>query len=413
LEFPERLKHGDDAGEDVTKAHDPNFMNRSLLNMITAAGSSTQFHNRLDDISSDSEEFDDDSTISGVGGGTAVGQKDDATMSLPSLPKKDVSLSAKSSKRNLLQSVQRLRSIRERNSNSAEGDDKMSSSQILMPPKKNQTPNIPSPTQEGDLMNRDAPYLSMLLKGEAEMQAQQGTGSPARSSIDEQVRVSEKLGKVKSNGGPTLATRLMDIFDLKEPEEVIAEYPAWFLQTVLLSGYLYVTSKHICFYAYLPKNTQSAAKSGHLGKRGQHNPRYKRYYVELKGDVLRYYNDITNPYLPSGQIDLRYGISATIDPEKHKLKEESSYIKLVTKKREYFFRADSPQSARDWVKQLQRIIFRSHNDGDSVKILLPINNIIDMEANKFLEISDTIKLRVIDNDETYAVDEVCCKPNRD
>lgn len=34
-----------------------------------------------------------------------------------------------------------------------------------------------------------------------------------------------------------------------------AEYPCWLLQTVLLQGYLYITQKHICFYAYLPKKT--------------------------------------------------------------------------------------------------------------------------------------------------------------
>jgi sterol 3beta-glucosyltransferase len=413
LEFPERLKHGDDASEDVTEVHDPNLMNRSILNMISAAGATTEYHSRLDDISSDSE--DDESTLNaGVGGGTATGFTDGA-MSLPSLPKKSDSISAKSSKRSLLQSVHRLKlgSIRERHlkSKSEEVEDAMSSSQILMPPKRKEVEEPLMPPEEEEPLNRDAPYLSMLLKGEAEMHAQRRTGSSdssvEASNIEDPIEETGVLGKTDSQDGTiSLASRLMEIFDLKEPEEVIAEYPAWFLQTVLLSGYLYVTAKHICFYAYLPKNTKSASKSGYLGKRGQHNPHYKRYYVELKGDVLRYYNDPTNPYLPSGTIDLRYGISATIDPEKHKPKEESHYIKLVTKKREYLFRADSPQSARDWIKQLQRVMFRSNNDGDSVKILLPINNVIDMEANRFLEVSDTIKLRVIDNDETYAVDEV-------
>jgi sterol 3beta-glucosyltransferase len=95
-----------------------------------------------------------------------------------------------------------------------------------------------------------------------------------------------------------------------------------------------------------------------------------------------------------------------LDPDSNKNKDEIVHIKLVTKTREYRFKADNPQGARDWVKQLQRVIFKSHNDGDSVKICLPINNVIDLEETQFLDVSDTVKLRVIDNNETYAVDDV-------
>lgn len=31
------------------------------------------------------------------------------------------------------------------------------------------------------------------------------------------------------------------------------EYPCWLLQSILLQGYMYITQKHICFYAYIPK----------------------------------------------------------------------------------------------------------------------------------------------------------------
>ena len=73
----------------------------------------------------------------------------------------------------------------------------------------------------------------------------------------------------------------------------------------------------------------------------------------------------------------------------------------------YHFKADSVASAKEWVKTLQKVIFRSHNDGDSVKISLPIENVIDIEESPVMEkVADTIKIRVIDSDETYAVDEV-------
>lgn len=145
-----------------------------------------------------------------------------------------------------------------------------------------------------------------------------------------------------------------------------------------------------------------AAKSGYLSKSGKRNPKYNRYWFRLKGDVLTYYASSTDLYFPHGQIDLRYGISATIvDKDK-----EGLHFQVETHHRTYHFRADSAPSAKEWVKSLQRVIFRSHNDGDSVKISLPIENVIDIEDTQMIEFADTCKIRIIDNDETYAIDEV-------
>ena len=91
--------------------------------------------------------------------------------------------------------------------------------------------------------------------------------------------------------------------------------------------------------------------------------------------------------------------------EKEKGK-DATHFTVVTHQRNYSFKADSSPSAKEWVKALQKIIFRSHNDGDSVKISLPIENIIDIEDSQIIDFADTCKIRVIDNDETYAIDEV-------
>ncbi len=37
---------------------------------------------------------------------------------------------------------------------------------------------------------------------------------------------------------------------------------------------------------------------------------------------------------------------------------------------------------------------------------MPIENVIDVEESHMVEFADTCKIRVIDNDETYAIDEV-------
>lgn len=79
---------------------------------------------------------------------------------------------------------------------------------------------------------------------------------------------------------------------------------------------------------------------------------------------------------------------------------------VVTHQREYTFKADSAASAKEWVKTLQKVIFRSHNDGDSVKISLPIENVYEVEESPVIEFAETLKIRVVDSDETYAIDEV-------
>ena len=101
---------------------------------------------------------------------------------------------------------------------------------------------------------------------------------------------------------------------------------------------------------------------------------------------------------------MRYGISASVsDKERGK---DATYFTVVTHQRQFNFKADSVASAKDWVKALRKIIFRSHNEGDSIKISLPIHNIIDVEDSQIIEFADTCKIRVIDNDETFAIDEV-------
>jgi len=125
----------------------------------------------------------------------------------------------------------------------------------------------------------------------------------------------------------------------------------------------------------------------------------------LKGDVLSYYADQSDHYFPSGNIDLRYGISASLDVQKDKVKDAREFS-VVTSQRVYHLKADSVESAKEWVKTLQKVIFRSHNDGDSIKISLPVENIIDLDESPVIDFAKTLKIRVVDSVETYVIDEV-------
>jgi sterol 3beta-glucosyltransferase len=403
MDIPERLKDGGDEQEDVTATR----MNQSIFAMVSAASraSQTDFQSRFDEGSSESEDEDLEH----------LSRTTPAPASLPPPPtrsdrsSKDPKPKHKrdSSVNRLFKSMHKLKlkPIRERKTKTS-SEDMMSSSQILAPRPPPQI-EVDDEEEQKDYAahTSEAPMMSRILMGEAEMAMSQHLEPVSEQDVE------EAASNSKLEPGD-LSRRLMDIFTFEEPESIIGEYPCCLLQSVLVQGHMYLTQKHICFYAYLPKKAAKVAMSGHLAKRGQHNPRYNRYYCELKGDIFAYYDNPSTKYFPNGQIDLRAGVSANItDREKNK---DGTNFTLVTDKREYMFKADTLTSAREWVKALQKVIFRAQNDGDSVKISLPIENIMDIEDVKILDVAQTIKIRVIDNDETYAIDEVSgitCSPS--
>ncbi|KAK3898512.1 sterol 3-beta-glucosyltransferase, partial [Staphylotrichum tortipilum] len=432
MELPERLKdHGDqvDGEEEVLRPLGYGGgmfmnMNQSIFGLIAAAGSQADFSNRFEGHSSDEDnDADDDATADshmaktiagpkGLGLGplapSAAGHSLAQTTVLPrhghghgsGRVKHESRHRKKMSESRLLRSVPGLARFTDKikaakgTSKDRPSDDAAQEGGPVDPaslPPSDLAPGIAITRTE----SRTAPVMSRMLEARAEMEA--------RPSFD-LARMTEEPARMSDDGdsGPSeLAKKLKEIFEFDKPEEVIEEYPCWLLQHVLLQGYMYITARHIAFYAYLPKKAHELIKSGYLAKCGKRNPKYNRYWFRLKGDVLSYYSDPQDLYFPQGHIDLRYGISATItDKDK-----EGVNFMVAADNRTYHFRADSPQSATEWVKSLQRVIFRSHNEGDSVKISLPIENVIDVEETHMLNFAETCKIRVIDNDETYAIDE--------
>ncbi len=404
---PERFRYCEDANEDVTAparagASAPQYMNQSIFSMIAAAGSRTDFNARFDESSDSGEEAEPSKETSGrdhspspdAGGQSQISKKpsSDSENPLRKMVKEEKDHKRKPSGQRLLKSLPKL---------------------SLQSPKDKRTEPRPQPNVDEEhspvfpqgtryLTPRDAPMMSRMLEAQAELSVSDlGSEAILRSE-----KVEESRGRAGSSPATLLATRLMEIFGFDEPESVVSEYPCWLLQTVLLQGYLYITRKHICFYAYLPKKSASVAKTGHLSKRGRQSRKYSRYWFTLKGDVLSYYSNLSDLFFPAGNIDLRYSISASLAEEKDKAK-TSKEFSLTTDHRTYHFKADSHSSAKDWVKNLQKVIFRSHNDGDSVKISLPIENVIDVEESPVVDFAETLKVRVVESGDSYAIDEVC------
>lgn len=361
--------------------------------MIAAAGSRTDFNARFDESSDSEDEIPEEQQEQAVGGDASqsVAVETEAKDTTSGGKRKSDGKIKRLSTHRLVQSLPRL-------------SGRSTKKKMKDIPRQDPSPESDVNSESSRSNPRDAPVLSRLITAEAALQEEEDE--------DEQVPESPEAQKSRSRGESTpqtlLATRLMEIFGFDKPEIVIAEYPCWLLQSVLLQGYLYITKQHICFYAYLPKKSNTVARTGNLSKRGRTNSKYKRYWFSLKGDVLSYYSDASNLYFPSGNIDLRYGSSAALDMERDKGKQkECRDFSVTTDHRTYHFRADTATSAKEWVQSLQKTIFRSHNDGDSVKIALPVENIIDFEESPVVEFAETVKIRVIESEDSYAIDEVC------
>ncbi|EWC48249.1 sterol 3-beta-glucosyltransferase [Drechslerella stenobrocha 248] len=375
-------------------------MHQSVFQMIQAAGSKVDFHTRFDSDIEEEGEGDESSDEEGkqktmkntVPGGLKDATKDRAR-ALPELPSADLSASKRLSDsrflpKNILKSIQQKRhDKRSRPSSSAASTSEDIGSSTELNSSQGSI-HIPSTSRSAPVS--DLPSLAHSTT----------TVTNSAAAVAEDLDNDDVLFPEFSITATALSEKVQKIFHLAELEEVQSEYPCWLLKTVLLQGYLYITDRHICFFAYMPKKQDSVLKSGHFYKRGRKNPRYGRYWFTLKGDVLSYYSDASELYFPSGNIDLRYAIHAYADEGS-----KDHTFTLVTNSRKYEFKADSATSAIEWTKALEKVIFRIHNDGDSVKVVIPIENVLDIEKSPVIEFADTFKLKVVADDESYAIDE--------
>ncbi|KAF3033558.1 Sterol 3-beta-glucosyltransferase [Didymella heteroderae] len=399
LDIPERFKDGDDADDDVTapKRNNTMSMNQSIFSMIARAGQQSQTDlatmQEVDSGDSDQEgkkrqpyhSLDGAARLSRLS--SANNFQSRTNESQDEQPKQGKQHRRVLSEHKLLRSLPKLKSRKDARS---EGQtvDQMSSSQLL-PPR-------PPPSESPTVTPSERPKAKSKTTSSESTQLDKVKSSGGRS------RHGSSAGTIKTSTPVTLAQRIRQIFEFEDVEEVISEYPCWLLQSILLQGYMYITQKHICFYAYIPKKHHDVSKTGYLFKRGR--SKYNRYWFILRGDVLSYYTNPAELYFPRNRINLQYAMSAEILEPKKKSEEETTFT-VTTDERTYQFRADSAVSAKEWVRSIQKVIFRTHNEGNSVKISLPIQNVLEIEESAILDFANTVKVRVIDNDETFAIDE--------
>jgi sterol 3beta-glucosyltransferase len=256
VDVPERFKDGDDAQEDVTapKRNNTMSMNQSLFSMIARAGQQSQadLGTMQEADSGDSEDEGKRQASYQLDGAARLSRLSSANDFQVATEDLNEGNTGKGKHRRTLSENKLLRSlpklkVSSRKEGRPEGQraHPMSSSQFL-PPK-------PPPSQSPVASKKWSPKTKDKDKDKDKVGAGEDIHVEASSSAGRKSRNGSTAGLGKIQEPVTLAKRIQQIFEFGEVEEVISEYPCWLLQSILLQGYMYITQKHICFYAYLPK----------------------------------------------------------------------------------------------------------------------------------------------------------------
>lgn len=106
----------------------------------------------------------------------------------------------------------------------------------------------------------------------------------------------------------TIEEKLQLVFELPELEAYQKELACWLVRSVLLKGYMYITTHHICFYAALPTVPGSVRKEGFLMRKPLklRTSTFSTYWFVLKTDGLYIYPDSKQLYYPKTTIYLRF-----------------------------------------------------------------------------------------------------------
>ncbi|SNX85601.1 probable UDP-glucose:sterol glucosyltransferase [Melanopsichium pennsylvanicum] len=196
-----------------------------------------------------------------------------------------------------------------------------------------------------------------------------------------------------------LIVQLKEVFQLDAAEILLLAQPCWLFRSLLLQGHLYLTSGHVCFYAYLPSRDEKVIKTGMLGKRTRRTHRFSKHWASLKGGKLSWFDSDRDPYFPQGHIDLRK-VSAIEPSQNHKER-----FKVTTPARRFTFLAEDEHSRDAWIVALQKQTFRAQNQGDSVRISIPLETIMNVETTLSVDGTEMVCITVVDEAGDFSIDE--------
>lgn len=201
-----------------------------------------------------------------------------------------------------------------------------------------------------------------------------------------------------------IVNKLVKHFKLDETETFLKEFSAWLLKDVLVQGQIFLTSRHLLFFAYLPKSPGTVKMSGNLNVRSTLRGS-TRYWCILKDHMFSLYSSPTEVYFPVLTIDLRN--ATTIQVEKKTNKDVlTKNFKVSTNEKTFTFVADSEYSARTWCNALKKQQFAAQNsENDSVSLKIPLRNIIDVDDQSIVNQALTLRIRALESTHTFAIDD--------
>lgn len=180
----------------------------------------------------------------------------------------------------------------------------------------------------------------------------------------------------------------------------VGRFEGWLGKTVLLQGKIFITSQYFLFYAHLPV-TNGVLKASPLAKKsvrhlvGIGKASYNRFWFVLRAGALLWYEDPGDVFFPAGLLSLNLMSEIRIVPEAP----EKFRIKSLAGK-VYTFKADSRNAAHEWVKAIEKEIFkaRNNNTAPSVVVRIPLKNVITLKTLQPLDFVDVIELQAITHD---------------
>lgn len=213
VQYPARLKEGEDAQEDVTatKGEPAQHLNQSVFSMIAAAGSKTDFNARFEDEeSSDS----DDEIQPSPSPGDGEEQSSHPQTQIRFDAQRDGNHSRTESSRPQGQSAEPKGTPSPPKLDLRTAQEKKYMFQSLRLPPSEVLSQHDNPI---GVTPRDAPVMSMMLEAKAEL-------NPSTPLLDIQnTGVVDVDRDVIGKEAPTsLGTRLMEIFGFERPEEVVS-----------------------------------------------------------------------------------------------------------------------------------------------------------------------------------------------
>lgn len=211
VQYPARLKEGEDAQEDVTatKGEPAQNMNQSIFSMIAAAGSKVDFNARFEEESSDS---DNENQVSAKAGGGEEQLNPLRTQTRLDRQHEEKPLGEKPGRpQRKLAEPRGFRPLPKLDLRTIEEKNYMSQS-LCLP----SSGVLSQQESSSGVTPRDAPVMSMMLEAQADL----FPSNPVLETKNTDAEIGQDV--IRKENPTNLVTRLMEIFGFERPEEVVS-----------------------------------------------------------------------------------------------------------------------------------------------------------------------------------------------